>query len=94
MVVRSSLFRYYAMAGMAIAGISLFLLSSFALQRNLWLIISGFIPLTIGGALFQNPNNAEIIMALPIDESESHPASMRPSVTWEWPWACHLQASS
>jgi EmrB/QacA subfamily drug resistance transporter len=60
--------RYYAMVGMAIAGLSMFILSFFALQRELWLIIAGFIPLTIGGALFQSPNNTEIMNALPMDQ--------------------------
>jgi EmrB/QacA subfamily drug resistance transporter len=59
---------YYPMAGMAIAGISMFMLAWLAIRMELFLIIAAFFPMTIGSALFQSPNNTEIMSALPAEK--------------------------
>jgi len=59
---------YYPMAGMVIAGISMIVLAGLALRMELLLIIAVFFPMTIGSALFQSPNNTEIMSALPAEK--------------------------
>ncbi len=59
---------YYPMAGMVVAGGSMFVLAGLALRMELLLIIGVFFPMTIGSALFQSPNNTEIMSALPAEK--------------------------
>lgn len=57
--------RYTASAGITLSGCSLIYLGWAARTMDLALIIPGFVPLAIGNALFQSPNNTEIMRALP-----------------------------
>lgn len=56
---------YYSVAGIALTGIAMFILSFTVTGMNLGLIILSFVPMAIGSALFQSPNNTEIMRALP-----------------------------
>ncbi|MDD1712327.1 MAG: DHA2 family efflux MFS transporter permease subunit [Methanoregulaceae archaeon] len=57
--------RYTAAAGITLSGASLIYLGRAAYSMDLTLIVLGFIPMAIGNALFQSPNNTEIMRALP-----------------------------
>jgi MFS family permease len=61
--------RYFSAVGIAISGISLLFLSAAVLTRNLPMIVFCFIPLAIGTALFQGPNNTEVMRGLPVDKT-------------------------
>jgi len=58
-------YRFTAAAGIFLCGISMLLLSYGALAMDLGIIVLTFVPLSIGSALFQSPNNTEIMRALP-----------------------------
>ena len=58
-------YRFTAAAGIFLCGISMLLLSYGALVMDLGIIVLTFVPLSIGSALFQSPNNTEIMRALP-----------------------------
>jgi EmrB/QacA subfamily drug resistance transporter len=60
---------YFPVAGISLTGISLLLLSYGALTRDLSLIVTLFVPLSLGSALFQSPSNTEIMRALPADRA-------------------------
>jgi EmrB/QacA subfamily drug resistance transporter len=60
--------RFMATAGITLSGISLLYLSYAAQTMDLIMIVIGFIPLAIGNALFQSPNNTEIMRALPLEK--------------------------
>jgi len=55
----------YAIAGVLITACALVLLAFAALQRDIIIIVLAFVPMAIGNALFQSPNNTEIMRALP-----------------------------
>jgi EmrB/QacA subfamily drug resistance transporter len=61
-------YRFMAAAGITLSGISLLYLSYAARTMDLIMIVIGFIPLAIGNALFQSPNNTEIMRALPLEK--------------------------
>jgi EmrB/QacA subfamily drug resistance transporter len=61
--------RYYSAAGIGLTGISLLLLSSSARSVDLPMIVLSFIPLSVGSALFQSPNNTEIMRSLPTEKT-------------------------
>jgi MFS family permease len=61
--------RYYSAAGIGLTGISLLLLSSSARSVDLPMIVLSFIPLSVGSALFQSPNNTEIMRSLPAEKT-------------------------
>ena len=61
--------RYYSAAGIGLTGISLLLLSNSARSVDLTLIVLSFIPLSVGSALFQSPNNTEIMRSLPPEKT-------------------------
>lgn len=60
--------RYSAAAGITISGASLLYLGWAAYSMDLTLIVLGFVPMAIGNALFQSPNNTEIMRALPLEK--------------------------
>ncbi len=59
---------YYSMAGMAIAGVSIIALAVMASSGVLFLVIASFFPMAVGFALFQSPNNTEVMNALPAEK--------------------------
>jgi EmrB/QacA subfamily drug resistance transporter len=60
--------RYTAAAGISLSGASLIYLGWAAFSMDLTLIVLGFVPMAIGNALFQSPNNTEIMRALPLEK--------------------------
>ena len=56
---------YYSVVGIGLTGIALFALSLTVMGRDISLIILSFVPMALGSALFQSPNNTEIMRALP-----------------------------
>ncbi|MBP1927580.1 EmrB/QacA subfamily drug resistance transporter [Methanolinea mesophila] len=61
-------YRFTAAAGIFLCGISMLLLGYGALTMDLGTIVLTFVPLSIGSALFQSPNNTEIMRALPKEQ--------------------------
>ncbi len=59
---------YYSMAGIALAGFSIIALAVMASSGVLVLIIAAFFPMAVGFALFQSPNNTEVMNALPAEK--------------------------
>lgn len=59
---------YYSMAGMALAGFSIIALAIMASSGVLILVIIAFFPMAVGFALFQSPNNTEVMNALPAEK--------------------------
>jgi MFS family permease len=60
--------RYLSAIGIALSGVSLLCISIAALTRDLTLIVLCFVPMAVGSALFQSPNNTEIMRGLPIEK--------------------------
>lgn len=61
--------RYYSPAGHLIRGVSLFLMAFAFVSTNLGLVLAAFFIMGIGSALFQSPNNTEVMVALPREKS-------------------------
>ena len=61
--------RYYSPAGHLIRGVSLFLMAFAFVNTNLVLVLVAFFLMGIGSALFQSPNNTEVMVALPKDKA-------------------------
>jgi EmrB/QacA subfamily drug resistance transporter len=59
---------YYSMAGMALAGCSIIAFAIMASSGVLILVIASFFPMAVGFALFQSPNNTEVMNALPAEK--------------------------
>jgi drug resistance transporter, EmrB/QacA subfamily len=59
---------YYPMAGMTLAGFSIIALAIMASSGDLVLVIAAFFPMAVGFALFQSPNNTEVMSALPAEK--------------------------
>ena len=61
--------RYYSPAGHLVRGISLFLMAFAFVSTNLVLVLVAFFLMGIGSALFQSPNNTEVMVALPREKA-------------------------
>ena len=63
-------FRYLSALGMAIIAVSMILLGYLAgdMKSDIELLLLCFVFMGIGGALFQSPNNTELMRALPISK--------------------------
>ena len=61
--------RYYSPAGHLIRGLSLFLMAFAFVSTNLGLVLMAFFIMGIGSALFQSPNNTEVMVALPREKA-------------------------
>jgi EmrB/QacA subfamily drug resistance transporter len=61
--------RYYSPAGHLVRGISLFLMAFAFVTTNLVLVLVAFFLMGIGSALFQSPNNTEVMVALPREKA-------------------------
>jgi EmrB/QacA subfamily drug resistance transporter len=61
--------RFYSPAGHLIRGASLFLMAFAFVSTNLILVLVAFFIMGIGSALFQSPNNTEVMVALPKEKA-------------------------
>ena len=61
--------RFYSPAGHLIRGASLFLMAFAFVSTNLVLVLVAFFLMGIGSALFQSPNNTEVMIALPREKA-------------------------
>ena len=63
-------FRYLSALGMAIIAVSMILLGYLAgdVMSDIEILLLCFVFMGIGGALFQSPNNTELMRALPISK--------------------------
>jgi EmrB/QacA subfamily drug resistance transporter len=59
----------FTVAGLVLCGLSLLLMGYSARMMSLPLIVVGFVPLAVGSALFQSPNNTEVMRALPREQT-------------------------
>jgi EmrB/QacA subfamily drug resistance transporter len=61
--------RFYSPAGHLVRAVSLFLMALAFVSTNLGLVLVAFFIMGIGSALFQSPNNTEVMVALPREKS-------------------------
>lgn len=61
--------RFYSPAGHLVRGVSLFLMAYAFVSTSLWLVLAAFFLMGIGSALFQSPNNTEVMVALPREKA-------------------------
>ncbi|HEY3418978.1 MAG TPA: DHA2 family efflux MFS transporter permease subunit [Methanomassiliicoccales archaeon] len=61
--------KYYSPAGHLIRAVSLFLMAFAFVSTNLMLVLAAFFIMGVGSALFQSPNNTEVMVALPREKA-------------------------